>query len=124
MWVLKTRERHLRAFPGRRVERHSTDESLERFEMIGERGGSETVIQRVLTERALRPIESGKDLVEIEISPRPLIERTPAGENSDSGSVRCGHGVHTTDAFDRRPPCGANSSEALSAAATDRCDDE
>lgn len=91
--------------------------------MIRDRHRSETVIQRVLTECALRPIDSGKDVVEIEINPRSLIERTATRENSDSGSVRCGHGVHTTDAFDRRPPRGANSGEALSAAATDRCDD-
>ncbi len=76
MWVLKTRERHLRAFPSRRVDGHSADECLERSEMIRDRHRSETVVERVLTECALRSIDGGKDVVEIEINPRSLIERT------------------------------------------------
>jgi len=87
MWILQARKRHLRKFPRCRVGGHSADKCLERLEMIGHRRRPEPVIQGVLTEGALRPIDGGKDIVEIEISPRPLIERTAAREHGDSGSM-------------------------------------
>jgi hypothetical protein len=80
-------QRYLRAFPSGRVERHAADERVEGSEMIGDRRRSEAVVQSVLAERALRPIDSGKDVVEVEIRPSPLIERTAATENPDSGTV-------------------------------------
>jgi len=120
VWILQACERHLRTFPHARIHGHAVNKCLERLEMSAEGGCSETVIESVLAECALRAIDSGKDVLEVEISPCPLIKGSTA-EGRHSTDMRSGHGVHATGAFDRHPPRGTKSSESSAAATRDRC---
>jgi hypothetical protein len=113
VWILEPRERHLCSFPIGRVNGHPLDKRRERAKVVTVRRGSETVIQRVLAERALRPIDSCKHFVQIQINPSPLVEGAASSENRGSGDVRLEHDVHPTDAIDRRSPRGANSRKSL-----------
>ena len=74
VWILEPRECHLCPFPGWRVNGHALDKRLERAEVLSVRRSSKTVIQRVLPECAVRPIDGGKHVVQIQVSPSPLVE--------------------------------------------------
>ena len=87
MRILKPRQRHLRSFAGRGLGTHPADERLEGREVVSDRCRSKPVVERVLTKRALRPIDRGEDFVEIEINPGPLVERMVAARAGDSGKV-------------------------------------
>ena len=87
MRILEARERQLRSFARRRLDTHPADEGLEWPEVVGDRCRPKPVIERVLTKRALRPIDRGEDLVEIEINPGPLVERMADARASDAGKV-------------------------------------
>jgi hypothetical protein len=56
--------------------------------MVSDWRGSETVIQRVLAQRALRAIDRGEHVVAIQINPRPIVERAVAGCSRHTRSVR------------------------------------
>ena len=124
LWILQARERYLRPFPDRRIDGQSVNECLERVEMRTERSCSETMIQSVLAECALRAIDRRKDVVEVEVSPRPVVERAGVRERVHPCIVQCGQHVHATVSFDRCAPVGANRGEAFPAAATDPGDHE
>ena len=82
MWILGRRERHLRSFPGWRVNGHALDQRLERPEVLSGRCSSKTVIQRVLPECAVRPIDGGKHVVQIQGQPKVLSSsRASASKN-------------------------------------------
>ena len=74
VWILEPRECHLCPFPGWRVNGHALDKRLERAEVLSVRCSSKTVIQRVLPECAVRPIDGCKHVVQIQVSPSPLVE--------------------------------------------------
>ena len=87
MRILEARERQLRSFAGRGLGTHPADERLERPEVVGDRCRSKPVVERVLTKRALRPIDRGEDFVEIQINPGPFVERLVAARAGDTGDV-------------------------------------
>ena len=51
--------------------------------MIRDRRGPQAVVERVLAERALRPVEADEHRVEIEVVPGAVVQR--------GGSCRLGH---------------------------------
>jgi hypothetical protein len=122
MWILQTCERCLRTFPACRIDSHPVYKCLERLKMSAQGGRSETMIESVLTKCALGAIDSLEDVVEVQISPCPLIKGSTT-QSRHSADVRCGHGVHATRAFNRRPPLGTKSKERSAAATTNRCCD-
>ena len=68
-------------------------ETLERLEVVGWTL-TKTVIEGVLSERALRPIESGEHIVQIQILPGAIVQFVArAGFTGPPGTVRFGDGV-------------------------------
>ena len=83
--------------------------------MIGHRRGPEAMVERVLPQRALRPIDRGEDVVHQQIAPGPVVERSAVVRGRDPGAVRRGHGVHAAGPLDRHAPGGAKPGEAFGA---------
>ena len=73
-------------------------------EMIGHRRGPQPMVERVLPERALRPIDRGEHVVQQQIAPGPVVERSAVVRCRDPGAVRRGHGVHAAGPLDRHVP--------------------
>ena len=76
--IAQARKRHLCPLARVRVVGHAVDERFERTDIVGDGRGPETMIERLLPERTLSAVEHGKDVVEIEIVPGPLVERRAA----------------------------------------------
>jgi hypothetical protein len=79
--------------------------------MIGYRRGPQPVIQGVLAKRALSPVDRRKHGVEIEVVPRPVIERARRGRPRQPAAMRGGHRVHAPGAVDGLSPGGTNAGE-------------
>ena len=68
-------ERALETLPQRHVRPELRDQRIEGVEVVGTRAGSQAVIEDLLPQRALGPIEPREHSIEVEVVPGPVVER-------------------------------------------------
>ena len=74
--VLQPRQCHLRSLAGLDIGAHPGHQGFEGVEAIRCRRCSKTVVERVLTESAFRPVEGREHIIEVQIIPRPVVQRS------------------------------------------------
>lgn len=104
MRILQAIQRELRARARRRLTLHARDQCLEGGKMSASRRGSQPVVKSVLAEGALRPIDRAEHRIQIEVGPRPVVERRRRVGTRQPAAMRCGDRVHAPGAVDWFPP--------------------
>jgi hypothetical protein len=74
--ILQPRQGDLRPFAGCHIGGHTRCQGVERVEVIRYWRGTETMIEGVLSESTLRSVECGEDLIEVQIIPRAVVQRS------------------------------------------------
>ena len=76
--IRQTAERQLCPLPRRSVLGHERHQRFERLEVPARWHAAQAVIQRMMAERAHRPIAGGEHFIEIQVVPGPVVEHRNA----------------------------------------------
>ena len=122
MRILEPLERERRPLARGGVFAHAGDQRLERVEVVACRRGAQAVVEGVLPQGAVRPIDRGEDLIEIEVLPGAIVERSAGGVRDPRG-MRFGHRVEPAGALDGLLPFRTKPRQAAPASACDQAGD-
>lgn len=84
----------LQALPSGAVAAETLGQRLERDDVVGDRRGAQPIVERLLSQRARRPIEHREHLVEVQIAAGAIVERRIGAASRDADAVVLGDERH------------------------------
>jgi len=102
--ISQTGQCRLRSFSQPYVGFKSADQYLKHFQVVGYWNRPQAMIERVLSDRALRSVESREHGVEVQIVPSTSIQRGPGSHIRQTGAVGLGDCLHLSLATNRLAP--------------------